>query len=94
MLADDARMAMPPWPSWYSGRDAVATFLRSWPLLARCCVRYRRERTGCRRGLPWDAQATAFRPETIIVLTFQAARIEEITAFRSPELPAPACPSN
>ena len=32
MLADDARMAMPPWPSWYSGRDAVATFLRSWPL--------------------------------------------------------------
>ena len=22
MLADDARMTMPPWPSWYSGRDA------------------------------------------------------------------------
>ena len=35
MLADDARMAMPPWPSWYSGRDAIATFLRSWPLSLR-----------------------------------------------------------
>jgi RNA polymerase sigma-70 factor, ECF subfamily len=32
MLADDVRMTMPPWPSWYSGRDAVATFLRNWPL--------------------------------------------------------------
>jgi RNA polymerase sigma-70 factor, ECF subfamily len=28
MLADDARMAMPPLPSWYSGRDHVAAFLR------------------------------------------------------------------
>jgi len=89
MLADDARMAMPPWPSWYSGRDAVATFLRSWPLSLR--KRWQVLVTGANgqaavAGYLWDAQATAFRPETIIVLTFQAARIEEITAFRSPEL--------
>jgi hypothetical protein len=37
-------------------------------------------------GYLWDAQTTAFRAETIIVLTFQAALIEEITAFRAPEL--------
>jgi RNA polymerase sigma-70 factor (ECF subfamily) len=89
MLADDARMAMPPWPSWYSGRDAVATFLRSWPLSLR--KRWQVLVTGANgqaavAGYLWDAQATAFRPETIIVLTFQAGRIEEITAFRSPEL--------
>jgi RNA polymerase sigma-70 factor (ECF subfamily) len=89
MLAGDARMAMPPWPSWYSGRDAVATFLRSWPLSLR--KRWQVLVTGANgqaavAGYLWDAQATAFRPETIIVLTFQAARIEEITAFRSPEL--------
>jgi RNA polymerase sigma-70 factor, ECF subfamily len=30
MLADDARRTTPPSPSWYEGRDAIATFLRSW----------------------------------------------------------------
>src|ERR671936_191571 len=32
MLTDDATIAMPPRPSWYRGRDAVAAFLRAWPL--------------------------------------------------------------
>ena len=89
MLADDARMTMPPWPSWYRGRDAVATFLRAWPLSVR--KRWQLLPTGANgqpavAGYLWDEQASTFRPETIIVLTFRAARIEEITAFRSPEL--------
>ena len=89
MLTDDARMSMPPWPSWYSGRDAVATFLGGWPLSAR--KRWQVLTTGANgqpavAGYLLDEQTTAFRAETIIVLTFQAARIEEITAFRSPEL--------
>jgi RNA polymerase sigma-70 factor (ECF subfamily) len=89
MLAHDARMTMPPWPSWYRGRDAVATFLRSWPLSAR--KRWQLRPTGANgqpavAGYLWDEQTTAFEAEAIIVLTFRAARIEEITAFRSPEL--------
>jgi RNA polymerase sigma-70 factor, ECF subfamily len=89
MLADDARMTMPPWPSWYAGRDAVATFLRSWPLSLQ--KRWHLLRTSANgqpavAGYLWNEQANAFRPETIIVLTFQAARIEQITAFRSPQL--------
>ena len=32
LLADDARLAMPPTTAWYEGRDAVATFLASTPL--------------------------------------------------------------
>jgi RNA polymerase sigma-70 factor (ECF subfamily) len=88
MLADDARMTMPPWPSWYRGRDAVATFLRSWPLSVR--KRWQLLATGANgqpavAGYLWDEQAGAYRAETIIVLTLQAARIEEITAFRAPE---------
>jgi RNA polymerase sigma-70 factor (ECF subfamily) len=89
MLADDARLAMPPWPKWYSGRDAVATFLRGWPLAVR--KRWQLLPTGANgqpavAGYLWDEQTTAFRAETIIVLTFRTARIEEITAFRSPQL--------
>jgi RNA polymerase sigma-70 factor (ECF subfamily) len=89
MLTDDVRMSMPPWPSWYSGRDAVATFLGGWPLSAR--KRWQLLPTGANgqpavAGYLWDEQATAFKPETIIVLTLRTERIEEITAFRSPEL--------
>ena len=80
---------MPPWSSWYTGRDAVATFLRSWPLSVR--KRWQLLATGANgqpavAGYLWDEQAGALRAETIIVLTLRAARIEEITAFRSPEL--------
>jgi RNA polymerase sigma-70 factor (ECF subfamily) len=89
MLTDDARMAMPPWASWYSGRDAVATFLGGWPLSVR--KRWRVLPTGANgqpavAGYLWDEQTGAFEPETIIVLTLRAAGIEEITAFRSPGL--------
>jgi RNA polymerase sigma-70 factor, ECF subfamily len=89
MLTDDARMAMPPWPSWYSGRDAVATFLGGWPLSAR--KRWRVLPTAANgqpavAGYLWDEQTGAFEPETIIVLTLRAASVEEITAFRSPGL--------
>lgn len=89
MLAEDARMTMPPWASWYRGRGDIETFLRGWPLSAR--KRWRLLSTGANgqpavAGYLWDDQASAYGPETIIVLTFHAASIEEITAFRSPEL--------
>jgi RNA polymerase sigma-70 factor, ECF subfamily len=89
MLADDARMAMPPWPSWYSGREAVATFLRGWPLSTR--KRWQVVPTNANgqpavAGYLWDEQTLAYRPETINVLTLRGGRIEEITAFRSPDL--------
>src|SRR5438309_1251187 len=31
LLADDARLAMPPTPAWYSGREAIAAFLANLP---------------------------------------------------------------
>jgi RNA polymerase sigma-70 factor, ECF subfamily len=71
-------MTMPPRPSWYSGRDDIATFLSSWPLSLP--KRWQLLPTGANgqvavAGYLWDAQTTAVRPETIIALTFQAARI-------------------
>jgi RNA polymerase sigma-70 factor, ECF subfamily len=35
MLAEDAAITMPPRPSWYRGRDAVAAFLAKTPMTAR-----------------------------------------------------------
>jgi RNA polymerase sigma-70 factor (ECF subfamily) len=88
MLAEDARITLPPWPRWYCGRDAIDTFLRGWPLSAR--KRWRVLPTGANgqpavAGYLWDEQTSAYRAETIIVLTLRAASIEEITAFRSAE---------
>lgn len=32
MLAEDAKMTMPPLPSWYSGREQITAFLRGFAL--------------------------------------------------------------
>jgi RNA polymerase sigma-70 factor, ECF subfamily len=89
MLADDARMTMPPQPSWYQGRDAIATFLRGWPLSLD--KRFRLLPTGANgqpalAGYIWEEQTSSFEAESILVLTLRDDSIEEITAFRTPEL--------
>jgi RNA polymerase sigma-70 factor (ECF subfamily) len=89
MLADDARMTMPPQPSWYLGRDAIAIFLRRWPLSPEKRFRLRPISANGQPALAgyiWDEQANAFEAESILVLTFRDDRIEEITAFRTPEV--------
>jgi RNA polymerase sigma-70 factor (ECF subfamily) len=89
MLAHDARMAMPPRPSWYSGREHVAAFLRAYLLTPR--TRWRLVRTSA-NGQPaaaaylWVEQAGRFMPEGLHVLTLRGGEIEEIMAFRSPEV--------
>jgi RNA polymerase sigma-70 factor, ECF subfamily len=89
LLADDARMTMPPQPSWYRGRDAIAAFLRRFPLAP--SRHFRLVPTGANgqpafAGYLWNAQAGAFEAESILVLTLGGDRIEEMTAFRTPEV--------
>jgi RNA polymerase sigma-70 factor, ECF subfamily len=89
LLADDARMTMPPQPSWFQGRDAIATFLRSWPLSPD--NRFRLLPTSANgqpafAGYLWDQRTSCFEAESIVVLTVRHDSIEEITAFRMPEL--------
>jgi RNA polymerase sigma-70 factor (ECF subfamily) len=89
LLAVDARMTMPPQPSWYAGREAVATFLRRRPLAPD--KRFRLLPTSA-SGQPafaaylWDPPSSSFRAESIVVLTLRRDGIEEITAFRTPAL--------
>ena len=92
MLADDARMTMPPQPSWYQGRDAVATFLGRRPLSPEKRFRLLPITASAQPALAaymWDDQTNTFEAESIIVLTLRDRDIEEITAFRTPEMFAP-----
>jgi len=87
MLAHDARIAMPPRPTWYRGRDQVAAFVRRYLFTKR--TRWRLVPTSA-NGQPaaaaylWADQAGAFMPEGLHVLTLRRGEIEEIMAFRSP----------
>lgn len=89
LLAEDARMTMPPQTSWYEGREAVATVLRRWPLAPD--MRFKLVPTSA-NGQPafgaywWSDQLGAYEAESILVLTLREASIEEITAFRFPEI--------
>jgi RNA polymerase sigma-70 factor, ECF subfamily len=89
LLTDDARMTMPPQPTWYQGREAVGTFLGLFPL--RESRRFRLLATSANAqpafaAYMWDEQTASFEAESILVLTLRGARIEEITAFRTPEV--------
>jgi RNA polymerase sigma-70 factor, ECF subfamily len=92
MLADDARMVMPPLPSWYAGRDQVAAFLRAYPLRGH---RQWKMRATFANGQPalatWlrDEQSGAFTPHSISVLTLRGGQIEQIMAFLSSRLLEP-----
>jgi RNA polymerase sigma-70 factor (ECF subfamily) len=89
MLAHDATITMPPQPTWYRGRDAVAIFLRTvaltggtrWRLLpvsANGQVAFGEYR--------WHETTGGFVAEAVTLLTIADALVADITAFRGPEL--------
>ena len=77
-------MTMPPIATWYSGRDAVAGFLARAPLDG--TRRWRMEPMSA-NGQPcfacyvWDQSQDTFTLHSLNVLTFEGAKIVEITAF-------------
>jgi RNA polymerase sigma-70 factor (ECF subfamily) len=88
LLADDVRTAMPPWPMWFQGRDAVTAALRaSWDTSSTDYVgRFQMLPTRANgqpavaayvRGLD-DAEYKAF---AISVLWIEDDRILEVIAF-------------
>ena len=88
MLAEDARLVMPPLPTWVSGRDQVAAFLRTYTFSG--AKRWRMVPTSA-NGQPafaaysWDEQTAAFMPHSLSVLTLREGKVEEITAFMTPD---------
>jgi RNA polymerase sigma-70 factor, ECF subfamily len=88
MLTEEATMTMPPLPSWYRGRAAIAVFLRGAPLGGSKRWRLIPARANGQLALGkyvWDEEAHSFMPHGINVLTLRGAQIEEITAFLTPD---------
>src|SRR6266545_5036804 len=88
LLADDAALTMPPRPTWYRGREAIASFLEGWPFASGNEWRTVPTRAN---GQPafgeyiWNAEEKRFIPHGILVLTLDGAKVGEITAFLAPE---------
>jgi RNA polymerase sigma-70 factor, ECF subfamily len=88
MLTKDARVTMPPIPTWYRGHDAVGVFLagrvlgsdrprRLLPLIANGQPAFGQYR--------WDDAKRRLQAYGITVLTLDGDKIQEITAFLDPE---------
>jgi RNA polymerase sigma-70 factor (ECF subfamily) len=88
MLTDEATIAMPPMPTWYRGRDAVARFLKRYPLAPGRRWRVVPARASAQPALGfylWEADRDAFIAHSVNVLTLEGSRIADIVAFLTPE---------
>jgi RNA polymerase sigma-70 factor (ECF subfamily) len=90
LLSEDARVTMPPLPTWFAGREASMRFFADRVLAAG---------PGRRRLLPIEAsgalafgqytlddESGALEAHAIVVLALEGDRIAELTAFLTPEL--------
>jgi RNA polymerase sigma-70 factor (ECF subfamily) len=89
MLAADGAFTMPPLPTWYRGREAVAAFLstdvhrdKRWRI-----VPTRANGQLAFGNYRWDAKRATFEPRSLSVLTLVPEGIAEITTFLGPGLP-------
>jgi RNA polymerase sigma-70 factor, ECF subfamily len=88
MLAEDATFAMPPYPDWSRGREAIA---ESWlmPGGAPPRLRYVPARANGQLALGTyllDPGLGGFRPIALDVLALRGELIVDVTAFRTPAL--------
>ena len=89
LLTDDVTLAMPPTPSWYGGRDAVAEGLRTWPLAGRSRWRLTPAAANAQPAVVahrWDAGRGAFVAHHLAVITLRGSLISGIVAFHQTAL--------
>jgi len=88
LLAKDAVFSMPPWASWWRGRETIAGFAKT---AVEACPQTRSVTTRA-NGQPalayyaLDGETGRYVASALDVLTLEGARIKEITAFISPEI--------
>jgi RNA polymerase sigma-70 factor, ECF subfamily len=91
LLRDDARLVMPPTPTWFDGRDAIATFLTVHGFASHGPGRFATVATAANRqpalALYVGAEgATVRRAFALIVVCADGDEIRELALFRKPEL--------
>jgi RNA polymerase sigma-70 factor, ECF subfamily len=88
MLTEDATFAMPPQPSWYVGRTAVAAFFAARPLSGRLRWHHVPVRANGQSAFAVYAAPTGrstYEADAIMVLSFDSlAQVAGVTAFREP----------
>jgi RNA polymerase sigma-70 factor (ECF subfamily) len=90
LLTEDAVMAMPPRPTWYSGRDAVAAFLASRPLSGRRSWKLVPVRANGQPALAfYVTREDRFVLHGVDLLTLRGDRIAELIAFLDVDSLAP-----
>jgi RNA polymerase sigma-70 factor, ECF subfamily len=91
LLAEDVTFSMPPWASWWRGRETIAGFAKT---AKEFCAEARTLSTRA-NGQPavayyhLDAESGRYLPAALDVMTLEGAWIKEITAFVAPDLFAP-----
>jgi RNA polymerase sigma-70 factor (ECF subfamily) len=91
MLAEDATFTMPPLPTWYRGRDAIAAFLTRYALQDRWRLVPARANGHLAFGCyAWDAEQETYMALSLDVLTLDGTRATEVTSFVTPYTRGPA----
>jgi RNA polymerase sigma-70 factor (ECF subfamily) len=86
ILADDVRLAMPPEPIEFRGQPAVGEFFKSFLSWGQQ-VRLVPTRANCQPAFGyylWDASASTFRGNGLLVVTMREDRVSSITRFGGP----------
>jgi RNA polymerase sigma-70 factor, ECF subfamily len=88
LLAEEAVFAMPPHTNWFRGREAIAEFLRAFPMSEGNRWRLVPVRANGQLAFghyEWREERGQFVAHAIDVLTLSGDRIAEMTAFMDPE---------
>jgi RNA polymerase sigma-70 factor, ECF subfamily len=102
LLREDARLTMPPTPSWFEGREAIVGLFASWlrPQSPAYVGEVRRVPVGA-NGQPGSAGYlrrpgdSAYRPLGLEFIRIESGQVAELTMFVSPDLfPAFALPQS
>jgi RNA polymerase sigma-70 factor, ECF subfamily len=91
MLAEDADYSMPPLPTWYRGRDAIASFLDRFALRDRWRMLPIRANGQLAFGCyAWDAESGTYTALSLDVLTLGGTTVDAVTSFVTPHTRGPA----
>jgi RNA polymerase sigma-70 factor, ECF subfamily len=91
LLAEDATFSMPPLPTWYRGRDAIAAFLTRFALQDRWRLLPARANGQLAFGCyAWEAEQRSYTGLSLDVLTLDGTWATEVTSFVTPYTRGPA----